>query len=245
MSNSSRWNVLTDDPNDLGVVQERIRWLSLVKSGSKLDRIEYLTALAKGKKVLDVGIVEHSRDFVNTPSWLHQYIAKASSECLGVDILNEEVEYIKSLGFNVQCHDLTQTPLDDTFEVIICGEVLEHIDSPGMFLRNLTKMLSPKGVIAITVPNPWYINASIKASFGREPFVDSVDHVAWYDAATIMELGARCGLQLTKYSYFNITVASFRSFKANLMFFLKPLWFVLGCKPELFSKTLVYEFQRN
>ena len=235
----------TDDPNNLSTVKERMMRLARIRSGSKLDRIEYLTTLAKGKNVLDVGVVEHSRNFVNSPTWLHQYIAKASRECLGVDILRDEIEYIRSLGFNVQCHDLTQSPMNYSFELIICGEVLEHIDAPGMFLKNLAEMLIPNGTIVITVPNPWYINASLKSSFGRNPFVDSVDHVAWYDAATLMELGSRCGLKLTKYTYFNIGIASFRSFKANIMFFLKPLWLALGCKPELFSKTLVYEFQRN
>jgi hypothetical protein len=63
--------------------------------------------------------------------------------------------------------------------------VLEQLDAPGMFMKNCAAMLNPGGRLAITVPNPWYINAILKSCFGRYTFVDSADHVAWYDASLL------------------------------------------------------------
>jgi SAM-dependent methyltransferase len=44
-------------------------------------------------------------------------------------------------------------PEDSQFDVIIASEVLEHVDDPGIFLRDLTRCLSPDGILIVTVPN--------------------------------------------------------------------------------------------
>lgn len=41
----------------------------------------------------------------------------------------------------------------DQFDVVICSEVLEHLENPGDFLRSLRKLVVPHGVVIITTPN--------------------------------------------------------------------------------------------
>jgi 2-polyprenyl-3-methyl-5-hydroxy-6-metoxy-1,4-benzoquinol methylase len=120
--------------------------------------------------------------------------------------------------------------------------VLEHLDAPGMFMKNCAAMLNPGGRLAITAPNPWYINAIVKSCFGRYTFVDSADHVAWYDASTLFELGQRHGFELERFT--GIAVHNPKTFRARLFLSLGPLLVRMGLAPQLFAKSTIYEFVR-
>ena len=41
----------------------------------------------------------------------------------------------------------------ETFDVIICQELIEHLENPRHLLRELKKILSDKGIIILTTPN--------------------------------------------------------------------------------------------
>ena len=74
--------------------------------------------------------------------------------------------------------------------------------------------------------------------------VDNVDHVAWFDPSTILEIAERCGLELVKYQGVLQTEHSqpLANFKEKI-FQLIPLLCSIGVRPELFSKTIIYEFK--
>jgi SAM-dependent methyltransferase len=109
-------------------------------------------------------------------------LASFAAFCLGVDLLETETRKLAEAGFNVTVADLTRAPLNRQFDLIVAGEVLEHVDAPGKFMKNCAAMLRPEGRLAITVPNPWYVNAVLKNAVRSQTFVDSADHVCWYDA---------------------------------------------------------------
>jgi SAM-dependent methyltransferase len=41
---------------------------------------------------------------------------------------------------------------DDTFDYVVCAEVLEHLPQDGLAMAELTRVLKPGGMIAVTVP---------------------------------------------------------------------------------------------
>lgn len=236
-----RWYEISKDPNAPEVLQARQKDLLVGRTKNLVnDRIKYLCELARGKDVLDVGIVEHTREAVHSPEWLHKCLSNVANSCLGIDILENEVNYLRSLGFNVLCVDITNNPLESKFDLIICGEVLEHLDAPGHFLSNTVKMLKPNGRIVISVPNPWYINVILKNILNGKPYVDNADHVSWFDPCTLCEVGQRHGLVLDKFT--GIAVENLSNLRAKLFFSLQPLLIRLGLRPEIFAKTMIYEF---
>lgn len=235
------WQAGFSDPNSPNLLDHRRAEITLAKQLSLvLDRIAYLSELARGKDVLDVGIVEHFIGAKDSPEWLHRHLAKASSSCLGVDLLEPEVRSLAEAGFNVQVADLAKDPLTQQFDLIVAGEVLEHVDAPGKFMKNCASMLRPNGRLAITVPNPWYINAMLKSASRKQTFVDSADHVGWYDASTLVELGQRSGLRLLKFA--GIAVRSPKTVGAKLLFSMQPIIVCCGASPLLFAKSIIYEF---
>jgi 2-polyprenyl-3-methyl-5-hydroxy-6-metoxy-1,4-benzoquinol methylase len=238
------WRHLSTDPNDPKVMEFRRTAIANARAGRSIDdRIAYLCGLVRGKSVLDIGVVEHTQDAMKSSNWLHGHLRLHAAECLGVDVLEAEVKYLKEEGYNVILADITQSPIPKKFDVIIGGEVLEHLDAPGMFMKNCAAMLNRGGRLAITVPNPWYVNAIFKSCFNRYTFVDSADHVAWYDASTLFELGQRHGFELERFA--GVSVLNLKSVRAKLLFGIVPLLTGLGLAPQLFTKSILYEFVRS
>jgi len=236
------WQELSTDPNDPQIMERRKVALSGAMSTRLIDdRVAYLCACVAGKSLLDIGVVEHSIEAAQSDRWLHGNLRKHAASCLGVDVLESAVKALQSRGYDVLLADVTREPLPRKFDVIVGGEVLEHIDAPGAFMKNCATMLNPGGKLIITVPNPWFINAVIKSGTSKQPFVDSADHVAWYDASTLYELGQRYGLLLSRYSGI-ATNGGPRSLGAKVLFGLQPMWIALGASPLMFSKSIIFEF---
>ncbi len=237
------WRKHSSDPNSASVSRARQNLLDGLRSERLLpNRLHHLCGLASGKKVLDVGCVEHDLEATSGDDWLHRHLVDVAAECLGVDILAAEIQELSDRGYSVVCHDLLAGPLDDTFDLIVCGELLEHVTAPEDLLRSAAVMLRPGGIVVVTTPNPWYVNPMFKSAFGRSTFVDSADHVAWYDPSTMLELAARAGLGLTFFG--GIAASPTGSLSSRLFFGLGRLWLLLGVRRELMAKTLVYHLAR-
>lgn len=238
-----QWQEVSQDPTSLAVLQIRRHEVLAAESNQLIhDRISYLCDLATNKDVLDIGIVEHTIDAIQSNTWLHKHICQVSKSCLGVDILEEGIEYLKNLGFNVARLDITQEALEQQFDLIICGEVLEHIESPGSLFKNASKMLKPGGKLVISVPNPWYASVVIKSILKGFYYIDNIDHVAWFDPCTLCELGQRYGLVLDCFHGIAVNPTSQMTFKAKVFFNLMSLFQLLGVRAELFAKSICYEF---
>jgi 2-polyprenyl-3-methyl-5-hydroxy-6-metoxy-1,4-benzoquinol methylase len=240
-SASSRWSDISRDPNSPEVLLFRRNALAQTRHWTLIDnRTAYLCALASGKNVLDIGIVEHMLESSKTDEWLHKHISKASKDCLGIDILAKEIEVLRDRGYNVLAHDITTGPLDRKFELIVVGDVIEHLDNPSALFRNVAQMLAPTGRLVVSTPNPWYGNAIIKNVFDGKPFTDSADHVAWFDAGTLCEMASRNGLLLERYA--GVREGRSSSFLSSLFFTIAPLLMYCGIRREIFAKTMIYEF---
>ena len=234
-----RWHDLSSDPNDPKVMDARRVAISRARTEKSIvDRVAYLCELVAGKSVLDIGVVEHTRDAATSRDWLHGHLKRHAARCLGVDVLEEEVKYLRAQGYEVILADITQSPLPEKFDIIIGGEVLEHLDAPGMFMKNCAAMLHPDGRLAITAPNPWYINAIVKSCFGRYTFVDSAD--PWYGASTLFELGQRHGFELERFT--GIAMQNPKTFRARLFLSLGPLLVRMG--RSYLANSTIYEFVR-
>ena len=92
--------------------------------------------------------------------------------------------------------DGTRLPFpDDTFDRIICSEVMEHIPDDSAAARELARVLKPGGTIAVTVPTwlpekvCWAINDEYHA-----PFVEG-GHVRIFTEASLRRRFRETGLQ--------------------------------------------------
>lgn len=86
---------------------------------------------------------------------------------IGVDISSRDLktarerffpftEFNLHSQFFLQQTDATRLPfLDNSFDKIICSEVLEHIENYSGVLSEIYRVLKPNGVLAVSVPRAW------------------------------------------------------------------------------------------
>jgi ubiquinone/menaquinone biosynthesis C-methylase UbiE len=83
-------------------------------------------------------------------------------ELFGVDISDFIIRKAKKkLGKKVHLFQANAQNLpfkDQIFKQVICSEVLEHLIDPYLSLQEIARILSPKGIAVISVPNELWIN---------------------------------------------------------------------------------------
>lgn len=98
----------------------------------------------KGMNILDIGC--------GSASWNTEHIS-----ITGLDINEKMLGYGKSKGYlsKTILFDLNKTPLpfeENSFDIIILSEVLEHLSSPKNLIIDVHRVLKKNGLVIITVP---------------------------------------------------------------------------------------------
>lgn len=69
------------------------------------------------------------------------------------------------------------------YELVVAGEVLEHVPDADMFLRGCRQLLRPGGRLCVTVPNACSPKIGLRSLAGRE--VIHPDHRTYYGPRTL------------------------------------------------------------
>ncbi len=164
------------------------------------DRLEVITPLVKSGKILDLGVVdsrrmrhETSERLETKANLLFRQICKINPRTLGVDIDDEGIEILREEGYHVRTDNVMTMNLGEQFDVIIAGEIIEHLDNPGQFLQNMKQHLALNGTLFISTPNPFYIKQFWKIWRYNRPQVHE-EHTCWFDPLTLSYLCRRSGL---------------------------------------------------
>lgn len=158
----------------------------------KIDKKEFILSRVRNKRVLDLGCIGHTwQRSVTDPTWLHKSIIEVSSECYGIDFLQDDVQVLNKQGYeNIHYGDATDVNLGRKFDVIVVGDLIEHVhDMRGLF-ETFSKHLDTNGEVVITTPNPFYINHFITILLTNQIAVNK-EHVFWFDPKVLAELAIR------------------------------------------------------
>lgn len=199
-SEPRRWASVVADPNDAAALIRRADTLRRAWRPSVDDRAEFLVRRVKGKKVLDVGCVAHDTMRMAAPEWLHRRLAESSARCMGIDVLEAGIEQMRTMGFDARvCNledDIEALADSGPFDVIVAGELIEHVESLQMVFVAAERLLAADGQLILTTPNP-YSPARVRA--GQRGVVwENVDHIMYAFPSGIAELSERHGLVLAE-----------------------------------------------
>jgi SAM-dependent methyltransferase len=164
------------------------------------DRVRFIRELTAGKRVLDLGCVDHAVTNQARRDWLHGHIKESAAELVGMDYEEAEIGKLREQGFDVVAGDATDFDLGRTFDIVVAGEFLEHLLNPLGFLNSVRKHLEPGGQLVLTVPNGNSLNYFVQnLFFGYE--TDGYDHVAFYTPLTLFNLLRKAGYELVSLAY--------------------------------------------
>jgi SAM-dependent methyltransferase len=117
-----------------------------------------------GRRVLDLGCRYGA---------LTQAYARGN-EVTGVDVDREALVEAAKLGIDTQWADVDE-PLpfaDASFDVVVAGELLEHVRDPARLIAEARRVLRPGGQLVASVPNAFRLKNRLRFLLGRKPEED-------------------------------------------------------------------------
>jgi 2-polyprenyl-3-methyl-5-hydroxy-6-metoxy-1,4-benzoquinol methylase len=178
-----------------------------------VDRFAYLCDLTAGRRVIHIGFVDSGCQTLNTSAgaWLHEHLARTARELVGIDVDVQGVEQARADGYEayaIDCCDVDAVrgagigPAD----VVVAGEVIEHLDDPGSFIDAVQPLVVDGGVLAITTPNATGLVNSFALLANYE--VNHPDHVAMFTCQTLDTMLVRHGWEPFEHRVFLQSVKS-------------------------------------
>jgi SAM-dependent methyltransferase len=178
-----------------------------------VQRVDTIMQLCTGKKVLHLGCANYpyTQNSIDNEMLLHHDLAKAARELYGFDFDQEGLDILVQNGtanlYRADLEKLEEVPLSETFDVIVAGEMIEHLNNPGLFLTGIRRFMNADTLLVLTTVNAycgmrwfWY---GLRGRGGRQEPVHP-DHVAYYSYSTLSELVKRHSLTVDSFKFYDI-----------------------------------------
>jgi SAM-dependent methyltransferase len=132
-----------------------------------------------GRRVLDLGC----RDGALTQAYT------TGNEVVGVDADRDALAEAAKLGIETQWADLDEAlPFEDeSFDVVVAGELLEHLRDPARFASEVRRVLRRGGAFVASVPNAFRLKNRLRFLIGRKPENDPT-HLHMFSPDELREL---------------------------------------------------------
>jgi hypothetical protein len=166
-----------------------------------IDRETTIVELAKCKRVLHLGCVDHDfadeSDLVRryTRSW-HAKIEGVASEVVGVDMNAEALAEYEQAGVGVNLvvgnvEQLETLVLCAVSDVIVSGNVIEHLSNPGRIVDGMRALSHSTTTILVTT-----LHAVGLPQYVRGRFSESKDHAMTFNGPSLANLLERSGFRV-------------------------------------------------
>ncbi|MDP1695952.1 MAG: methyltransferase domain-containing protein [archaeon] len=210
------------------------------------DKTNIIVKECRNKSVLDLGIVDHDVKYEQKKDWLHRKLKNVAKDILGLDLNEEAIKILKNKGYNVVSANAENFNLKNKFEVIVAGDLIEHLNNVGMFLNSVKKHMNKDSIFIATVPNCLSISNWLELIFfGRIKYIND-EHTIWYDANTIKRVFENHGFIIKELSFMInnpqfIGETKFRRFLKNTRHFLSVIICSLRkqAAPTIFVKVVI------
>jgi SAM-dependent methyltransferase len=156
-------------------------------------------------------ILKKAQEYTNGLRYLEVGIGKGESAAvaleLGYNVTLVEIDegsgqvVADILDTPVICTDFLQYKSDEKFDVIVMGDVLEHVTDPHAAMEKAREFLSDNGVIWLSTPN--FDSSYTKMMKFSDPMFCIVTHLTWFNKKGIEVLLDDCGLKIIDYKVSN------------------------------------------
>ena len=116
----------------------------------------------------------------------------AGNDVVGVDVDREALAEAAKLGIETHWADVDE-PLpfgDASFDVVVAGELLEHVRDPHRVVDDAQRLLRPGGTFVGSVPNAFRLKNRLRFLLGHKP-EDDPTHLHMFAPADVRALLGR------------------------------------------------------
>ena len=195
----------------------------LLLSRDECPKDAFIVDRCTGHTVLDLGCVDHSAEVALGlgEDWLHARIKRVATSVVGVDQLADAAAELNSLGFDIRVDDVQDFDLGQTFDVIVAGDLIEHLSNIGQFLDAVSRHMHPGSIFIITTPNPFNLEQAMNGIFRNKTFVNE-EHTVAIDPKAMHQLIERSPMTIVDFSWID-TRFHFRLEKVAARWVVNPL----------------------
>jgi len=143
----------------------------------------------KGKKLLDAGC---------GTGWFSRRAVELGAVVTSLDVGENLLNEVKKKCDTTRVvGDVTALKFkDNSFDVIVSSDVIEHTPDPGKAISEMARVLKKGGVLALTVPNNvWHFAVSVGNALKLRPYQGYENWVGWGQLKRELE---KNGLQVKK-----------------------------------------------
>ncbi|QQS33110.1 MAG: methyltransferase domain-containing protein [Acidobacteriota bacterium] len=182
---------------------------------SLVQRVEFIREVCRGQRVLHLGCTNapYTEESIRNGTLLHAVIADVAESLTGLDSDDAGLLALECAGFSDlikgDLTDLDNVGLEPQFDVIIAGEIIEHLNDPGRFLSGIRRLMNPSTDLVITTVNAYcamrFFQYGLRGKGGvNEPV--HPDHVAYYSYSTLKLLLKRHNFELRSFYFYDLGV---------------------------------------
>ncbi|MBD3369678.1 methyltransferase domain-containing protein [Candidatus Fermentibacteria bacterium] len=150
--------------------------------GKEEYRLRRMATFVRGKpRVLDIGWTELPNTYLD------------NEEVVGLDRVEGDMPSNYSECVTGDATDLPEPFGRESFDALVAGEIIEHMERPVDFLRGCRAALSPGGVLVLSTPNPnSLIERALTVFLCRKRFYTAT-HVMLYPQRWLIRMLERAG----------------------------------------------------
>ena len=178
-----------------------------------VQRVDFIKKACVGKKVLHLGCTNYpyTKESLDNNILLHYEIGEVAKELYGFDFDQKGIDVLVESGgknlFLADLEKLEDVQLDETFDVIVAGEMIEHLSNPGLFLKGIQRFMNARTNLVITTINAYSaMRFMIYGLRGRGGALEPVhpDHVAYYSYKTLSLAVERENLRVREFLFYDL-----------------------------------------
>jgi methionine biosynthesis protein MetW len=180
--NNNIYNKIYNERKNLGNLTESIR---IQKMRDMVDNLNL-----ESKNILDIGCYDGT--FLNS-------IKNRRNNFFGLEASDWGVKECHQKNINVQqffFDDEKKLPFEDNFfDLVIAGEIIEHIYDTDFFLEEISRVLRKQGKLLISTPNIASFGRRLLLFVGKNPIIeispnesDSSGHIRYFTFDTLRAL---------------------------------------------------------
>lgn len=186
-----------------------------MKKTKAIQRVDFIKKACAGKKVLHLGCTNfpYTEDSIRQKMLLHFDLEAVCGELYGFDYDQKGIDILEEKGvknlYRADLENLADVDLDEKFDVIVAGEMIEHLSNPGLFLRGIQRFMTRETDLIITTINAYcafrFVVYALRSRGGeREPV--HPDHIAYYSYRTLTVVAERENLDVKDFHFYDVGV---------------------------------------